>query len=290
MAGSLTPEQVAAYRRDGFLLPLHALDAAAASGYRHAIEGMERDGPTLDLPRPLERYFRVNGHLVLPFMAQIARTPAVLDAVESILGPDLLVWSCELFIKEPGSAGFVSWHQDLTYWGLGETDEELTAWIALSPSTREAGCMRFVPGSHLQRIQPHRDTFASDNLLSRGQEIEAEIDEAATVDVLLAPGQMSLHHGRMFHASGPNSSSDRRIGAVVRYVTPAVRQVVGARDYAMPVRGSDASGNWIHVAPPTASFAPADMAFYEQVLVDQSVAFAEGATAAVDLYAPAAPR
>lgn len=289
MATSLTPDQVAAYSRDGFLLPLRAFDAAQAAAYRAIIEGLERDPACALLPHTLNQYFRVNGHLVLPFMAEIARMPAVLDAAESILGPDLLVWSCELFIKEPGTPKVVTWHQDLTYWGLGETDEELTAWIALSPSTRASGCMRFVPGSHHQRILPHRDTFDADNLLSRGQEIAVAVDEAAAVDDVLMPGQMSLHHGRMFHASGPNVSDDRRIGAVVRYVTPSVRQIKAARDYAMPVRGSDASGNWVHVHPPAVPFEASAMALYEQVLKDQSVALAEGAQGAVGLYATPAP-
>jgi len=287
MAASLTADQVASYRRDGYLLPLQAFDQAEAEGHRATLEALERDTSPASLPRPLNQFFRVNGHVVLPFMAQIALTPAVLDAAESILGPDLLVWSCELFIKEPGTAKVVSWHQDLTYWGLGETDEELTAWISLSPSTPQSGCMRFVPGSHHQRILPHRDTFGADNLLSRGQEIAVDVDEDATVDVMLAPGQMSLHHGRMFHASGPNTSADRRIGAAVRFVTPAVRQIVAERDYAMPARGSDSSGNWNHVMPPAAPFEPSAMALYEQILIDQSTALAAGAKGAVGLYAAA---
>jgi ectoine hydroxylase-related dioxygenase (phytanoyl-CoA dioxygenase family) len=289
MAASLSADQVAAYRRDGYLLPLRAFGPDEAAGYRAMIETLERETAPGSLPRPLNQFFRVNGHVVLPFMAQIALTPAVLDAAESILGPDLLVWSCEFFIKEPGTPKVVTWHQDLTYWGLGETDEELTVWVALSPATRASGCMRFLPGSHHQRILPHRDTFSADNLLSRGQEIAVAVDEDAAVDVALTPGEMSLHHGRMFHASGPNTSSDRRIGAAVRFVTPAVRQIVAERDYAMLARGSDRSGNWIHVAPPTAPFEPGAMALYEQILRDQSSALAAGATGTVGLYAASPP-
>lgn len=284
MSASLESDQVAAYRRDGFLLPLDAMSAADAARHRSNIETLEEVFGPGDLPRPLGQYFRVNGHIVLPFMAEIAQTPAVLDAVESILGPDLLVWSCELFMKEPRTTKIVTWHQDLTYWGLGETDEEITAWIALSLSTPESGCMRFIPGSHHQRIQPHRDTFAEDNLLSRGQEVAVAVDEETAVDVMLQPGQMSLHHGRMFHASGPNRSGDRRIGAVVRYVTPAVRQEVGARDYAMLVRGADRGTNWIHVAPPAAAFDPPAMALYEEILADQSPTLAQGAGQPLGLY------
>jgi ectoine hydroxylase-related dioxygenase (phytanoyl-CoA dioxygenase family) len=302
MAGSLTDAQVARYHRDGFLFPLEVFGARETTACREEFEALERRYPAGSLPHDLGQYLRVNTQLVVPQAARIALNTAVLDIVESILGPDLLVWSAELFIKEPGTPKIVSWHQDqlfikepgtpkivswhqdLTYWGLGETDEELTAWIALSPASEASGCMRFLPGSHKQLIVAHRDTFAADNLLSRGQEIAVEVDEAETVLAALEPGQMSLHHGRMFHASGPNLSGDRRIGLAIRYVTPGVRQTVGARDYAMLARGVDRGRNWIHVAPPHELFGAAHLALYDRVLADQSVALAEGAEQTVGLY------
>ncbi|MEO0763570.1 MAG: phytanoyl-CoA dioxygenase family protein, partial [Pseudomonadota bacterium] len=209
-----------------------------------------------------------------------------------LLGPDLLVWSVELFIKEPGSAKTVSWHQDITYWGMGETDDEVTAWIALTDVSVEAGCMRFLPGSHAGGIVAHEDTFGADNLLSRGQEITG-IDEARAVHAPLAPGEMSLHHGRCFHASGANGSADRRIGVAIRYVTPGAREGapegaaegVPGRDYAMLVRGEDRVGTWINVAPPRGLFHPADLARYERVLADQSAVLSAGAEGNVALYA-----
>ena len=139
MPASLSPAQTAAYNRDGFLFPIDVMDRAEATHWRARVEALEADYPDGSLPQPLNQYFRINGQVVLPLMAEIARHPAVLDAVQSILGPDLLVWSCELFIKEPNTPKIVSWHQDLTYWGLGETDEQLTAWIALSPATSASG-------------------------------------------------------------------------------------------------------------------------------------------------------
>jgi ectoine hydroxylase-related dioxygenase (phytanoyl-CoA dioxygenase family) len=287
MAGSLTDAQVARYHRDGFLFPLEVFDEGETRAHREEFEALERRYPAGSLPHDLGQYLRVNPQLVVPLAARIALNPAVLDVVESILGPDLLVWSAELFIKEPHTPKVVSWHQDLTYWGLGETDEELTAWIALSPASEASGCMRFLPGSHKQPIVAHRDTFAADNLLSRGQEIAVEVDEAAAVHAALEPGRMSLHHGRMFHASGPNLSDDRRIGLAIRYVTPGVRQIVGARDYAMLARGVDRGRNWIHAAPPHELFGTARLALYDKVLADQSAALAEGAAQTVGLYDPA---
>jgi ectoine hydroxylase-related dioxygenase (phytanoyl-CoA dioxygenase family) len=145
--------------------------------------------------------------------------------------------------------------------------------------------MRFIPGSHRQRIVPHVDTFRADNLLSRGQEVAVEVNEDEAVFDELGPGQMSLHHGRMFHASGPNRSADRRIGMAIRYVTPGVRQIVGQRDYAMLVRGVDRARNWVNVAPPTELFGNDEMKLYHEILADQSAALTAGAEQAVGLYA-----
>jgi len=285
MAGSLSPAQVEQYARDGYVMPLDVFPAAEARAIRADIEALERDYPDGTLPQPLNQYFRINGQVVIPLMARLARTPAILDAVESLLGPDLLVWSCEFFIKEPGTQKVVTWHQDLTYWGMGETDDEVTAWIAFSDVSRKAGCMRFIPGSHQQRIVAHRDTFGADNLLSRGQEIAVEVDEAQAVYDELKPGQMSLHHGRLFHASGPNLSDDRRIGMAIRYIAPGVAPVVAERDYAMLVRGTDRHMNWINIAGAAELFGANEMALYNRILEDQAAALTRGAVQAVGLYA-----
>ena len=284
MTTALSNAQIARYHEDGFVKPIRALSTQQAATIRAEIEALERDHADGAGGHTLGQFFRVNGQVTIPLLAQIARTPAVLDAVESILGPDLLVWSCELFIKEAGSEKIVSWHQDLTYWGMGETDDEITAWIAISDVSERAGCMRFVPGSHKLRIQPHNDSFDADNLLSRGQEVAVEVDEADAVPDTLEPGEMSLHHGRLFHASGPNRSGDRRIGMAIRYVTPAVEQTIAARDYAMLVRGADHSCNWINIAPPAGLFAPASLALYDRILNDQAAALTAGAAQAVGLY------
>ncbi len=293
MSTGLSNAQVAQYHRDGYLFPLTAIGEPQAKALRTRIEALEatyRDG--VPGGRDLNQYFRVNAHHVLPLAVEIATIPAMLDAVQSIIGPNILIWSCEFFIKEAGSDKVVTWHQDMTYWGLGEdsdgdTDQLVSAWIALSPATVASGCMRFVAGSHKRAIQPHRDTFSHDNLLSRGQEMAVEVDEGEATDIVLRPGQFSLHHGRTFHASGPNVSGDRRIGIVMRYVTPRVRQLVGTRDYATLVRGYDDQHNWIKVAPPDRDFPEHATALYEQVLADQAAALAKGAEVTVGLYAEA---
>jgi chlorinating enzyme len=278
MQHSLASEQVDAYRRDGYLFPLDLFGSGQVAAIRGELEQAQRDAVAAGLESEFSQLVRANAQYLLPFVYHVATAPQLLDRVESLLGPDLMLWSAEFFIKAANSDKIVSWHQDLTYWGLGETDDEVTAWLALSDVNVESGGMRFVPGSHHQKLLPHRDTFDAKNLLSRGQEVVAEVDENQAVDVVLRPGQLSLHHGRLFHASGPNRSDQDRIGLALRFLTPAVKQQVAQRDYAMQVRGIDAQQNWIHVAPPTRNFAPADLDLYRRIGEDQCLALAAGAT------------
>jgi non-haem Fe2+, alpha-ketoglutarate-dependent halogenase len=247
------------YRRDGFYFPLRALTADAALACRRRLEAVEaahggRLGGEL----------RHKPHLLFTWLADLVRHPAILDAVEDVLGPDLLVWSTSFFIKEAHDPAYVSWHQDATYWGLSEPDV-VTAWLAFTDATVANGAMRMVPGSHVEQLA-HRDTFAPHNLLSRGQEIAVEVDEAAGVDIVLRAGEMSLHHVRMVHGSPPNRSDDRRIGFAIRYVPTRVKQVAGDGDSAMLVRGVD---HYHHFAPeraPAFDLAPAARAHHAEVV------------------------
>src|SRR5205085_12125410 len=150
-------------------------------------------------------------HLLFPFLAGLVRHPRLLDAVEDVLGPDILCWNSNFFIKEAANPAFVSWHQDSTYWGLSEPDV-VTAWVALTPSNAANGAMAVIPGSHQLDQAPHRDTFDRHNLLTRGQEIAVEVDDSKAALLCLEPGEMSLHHVRLVHGSAPNPSGDRRIG------------------------------------------------------------------------------
>jgi hypothetical protein len=284
MTDSLSPQQLTRYRTDGFLFPLDLLDAQQLDHALNQLQRVETSFIPTKLTKNVSQYLRINAQVLFPFVYAIARLPKMLDRVESILGPNLLIYSAELFIKEPQTPKIVSWHQDLTYWGLGETGEELTAWVALSDVTVESGCMRFMPGSHKQAIMPHRDTFDEHNLLSRGQEIAVDIDENDAVIVELKPGQVSFHHGHMFHASGPNQSNNRRIGVAIRYLTPEVKQQFGERDYAMMARGVDNGGNWIHITPPSVNFDTSNMALYNQIREQQARILMHDAAQQTDLY------
>lgn len=279
MAGSLTPNQVTAYEQHGYLSPLDILSPDEATCHRAEIERIEA---TTDLPRSPSEYLRMNAHLTMDVSLNAARDSRVLDAVESVLGPDLLLWSCEYFVKEANSRQIVSWHQDLTYWGMNGSDHEVTAWLALSPATVRSGCMKFVPGSHKESLIPHNDTFAGDNLLSRGQEIAVDVDEEDAIHAELQPGQMSLHHGRMFHGSGPNMSDDRRIGFVMRFIRPDTPSV--GKDYAMLMRGEDPVGNRINLVPAAGDFAPDRLAMYDRVQATVDSVLSDGLSGPEEMY------
>lgn len=254
MTAGLSTQQVAAYRRDGFVSPIPVMPAAEAAALRREMEAVEtRRGRLHYLDKP---------HMLLPFVDELVRRPAILDAVQSLIGPDILLWDCSFIVKEPGDAKRVSWHQDVTYWGLAPVDGIVSIWLALSPATVESGCMKMIPSSHGGAVA-HRDTFAADNILSRGQELAVAIDEDAAVDIVLAPGEMSLHHGLVFHGSQPNRSGDRRIGFNAQYIQPQVRQTVGRHDSATLVRGHDGFGHFEAERRPEAEFEPAAMALRE---------------------------
>lgn len=237
MGKMLTEGQCAAFERDGFLFPLRAFTTAEARGYRDALEGYEAG--TGDA---IHSNMRHKVHLLFRWADEIVHHPRILDAVEDILGPDLLCWTTNFFIKEAADPAFVSWHQDSTYWGLDPADV-VTAWVAFTDAPVESGAMKFLPGSHRLDQIAHRDTYAADNLLTRGQEIEMAVDEAEAVDVPLRAGEFSLHHIRLVHGSKPNATPDRRIGLAVRYIPTYVRQVK-IDDSAMLVRGTDRHGNF----------------------------------------------
>ncbi|TCK99394.1 chlorinating enzyme [Shimia isoporae] len=284
MQTDLTEDQKSNYWDDGYLFPLDIMSREEAARWRSEIESIETDWLSADLPLPLNSYKRVNSHVVLPMASKLASDPRVLDIVEGILGPNILVWSAEFFIKEPNTKSFVSMHQDLTYWGLGAIDGLVTAWIALSPATVQSGCMDFVKGSHKNPILPHADTHEADNLLSRGQEVAVEIAPEDKTAIELQPGQMSLHHGLTIHGSGPNVSDDRRIGFVIRYINPEIAQEVADKDYAMLVRGADRIGNFVHVAPPKAPFDPPTLDLYEEIRKAQAAALMKGSKDTKRLY------
>lgn len=232
MPKALSTGQIERYEQDGIFFPIRVLNAEEVSRFRTAFEEVEaRLGGK---PKAVELS---QTHLYFRWAYDLATHPAVLDAVEDVLGPDILIWTTSIFPKYPHDPAYISWHQDGTYWGLDST-QVTSAWIALYDSTVENGCMRVVAGSHKQEILPHIDTYARDNLLTRGQEVAVEVKEEEATDVVLNAGEMSLHHVRIIHGSNPNRSDTKRVGFAVRFITPQVRQI-GERPVAVLARGRD---------------------------------------------------
>lgn len=265
----LTPAQVEACKRDGYLAPVRVMSAADAHQCRCALEAHEAK-----TSQPLQSNWRHKTHLLFTWADALVHHPAILDAVEDVIGPDILCWTTTFFIKEANSPGFVSWHQDSTYWGL-EPDDVMTAWIAFTEVTPENGFMQVIPGSHKIDQLPHVDTFHKDNLLSRGQEIAVDVDKAKAVGLALHAGEMSLHHIKLVHGSDANRTADRRIGLAIRYIPTTVRQTK-VRDAAMLVRGTDQHRHFDYEPRPKADLDEAALAAHADSVARQVKALYSG--------------
>ena len=249
MGKALSQQQVDQYRVDGFVAPIDVITGDEAAGYERRLRAAEAE-----YADHLNAENRNNPHLVFKFLDELAYHPVILDAVEDLIGADFSLWGSVLFIKEPQTSHFVSWHQDATYMGITPHDF-VTAWIALTESNRDTGCMSMIPGSHRQSVQPHLETFHRDNILTRGQEIP-DVDESIAVDLILKPGQMSLHHARVIHGSQPNRSPQRRVGfALQAYMPAGARQTLGD-NYWLPIRGNCLQPDFIALKRPRADMDP----------------------------------
>jgi non-haem Fe2+, alpha-ketoglutarate-dependent halogenase len=270
---ALTAEAVRFYQEHGYYAPVRVLEPERAAALRAQLEAIESEHTAA------RRLLRNKSHLLLTWLDALIREPRILDAVEDMIGPNILCWASSFFIKDGRDPSYVSWHQDSTYWGL-EPPDIVTAWVALSESDEGNGAMRIIPDSHKLDQLGHRDTFATHNLLSRGQEIAVEVDERQAVALPLAPGEMSLHHVRLIHGSEPNPSDRRRIGYAIRYLPTHVRQVVGTCDSATLVRGIDQFGNFAPEQAPDSDLSPAALAHHAAITHQMNAVLMRGTPAA----------
>jgi non-heme Fe2+,alpha-ketoglutarate-dependent halogenase len=234
MPKMLTPAQIEQYRRDGYVSPVRAFPAEEARAYRARLEASEREFGPLTVGQ-----LGSKTHLLFTWADEIVRTPALLDAVEDLIGPDILIYQLTMWIKPARDDAIVDWHQDASYFGL-EPHEHVTAWVALTNATSEAGCVKVIPGSQKQGQLHHavRQGRAR-NMLPRGQSVSAEFDSSTAVEMPLEPGEFSLHHTLAVHGSEPNRSDDRRIGLGISYIPTRVRFTGKIRLSATLVRGVD---------------------------------------------------
>ena len=239
MPKKLTEQQVEQYHRDGFVSPIRIMSEGEAIALREKMEAFEASQG-----KPIHGTQKTKCSLLFPFMYDLFTSDSVLDAVEDLIGPNILQYQCGVWIKEPEAGSYVSWHQDATYYGMDPL-ELVSGWVALSPATAETGCMQVVPGSHKAGQLPvDYSEVNEDNLLASGQRTLCEIDEANIVLMDLQPGEMSLHHVALVHSSRSNHGQDRRIGISGGYVPPHVRQTTNLHASAMLVRGEDKYGNY----------------------------------------------
>ena len=202
------------FETTGIAFPIPALDAAELQNVRREYARLvDAHGGSL---RSFDR-----SHLYFGWAYDLATHPRIVDAVASLLGDDVVVWGSLILSKPPHDDAFIAWHQDGAYAGFLGDAPAVSAWIALSDSTIESGCMRVVPGSQKTKLG-HLEKGDPKNMLSHGQEIEVDVDETTAVDVQLHAGEMSLHHVDIVHGSNPNRAAWWRTGFIVRYTTPAM--------------------------------------------------------------------
>ena len=236
MTGSLSAEQVRFFDECGYLCPLAGIPATEASSYADKLAAYEEH-----LGVEPQQYFKIKAHIAAPWMTELSRHPALVDAVESLIGPDILLFGASLFAKKANDSRFVSWHQDSAYYGL-DPHEEVTVWVALTESRRENGCLRVIPGTHRGPNLKHDETYDPQNLLARGQTIRG-LNDSDAVDLELEAGQISIHQARTVHGSLGNDSDRARIGLAYFYMPAHTRSTLGRRRAPLS-RGVDRYGHW----------------------------------------------
>lgn len=257
MAKSLSEAAIRQFRDHGYYFPVPVLTSVELAHYRAKLAEFERhEGGRLSGGA------RNKPHLFLRWLHELVCNARILDAVEDLIGPNILLYHAQWFIKEPRTLDFVSFHQDTAYWSLS-SPQGLSVWVAFADSDTENGCMQVIPDTHLEAM-PHAERRSPQNMLWRGQTVTDELDLARAVKMPINAGEMSIHHARIVHGSGPNRSDRRRIGYSIRYIPTHVARV-GPRDSAMLVRGKDEFGHFDLEPAPRADYDPSAVALHADI-------------------------
>lgn len=258
----LNTVEIDRYATEGYLPGRPLLTEAETACYR---AGCERCcGPLVKDGSRKQSTNRVKPYLLFPWAAELVRHTRILDCVQDLIGPDIMVFHTTVWLKEPHSESFVPWHQDATYFGLTPF-EHVTAWVALTNSTPENGCVQIIPRSHATGQRPHFDQPDPRAMLSRGQTLADTIEEDRAIDLVLRAGEVSFHHTLSFHRSGINHTETRRLGIGVSYIPTRVRHVGATRLSASLVRGIDRYGHFDHEPAPQAEDEAARLAHADSV-------------------------
>lgn len=244
----LTEEQTRRYREDGFLFPFDLYSRAEAGALADRYAALERRHGS-----DLAKTYRIKAQLPFPWLCDIVRHPRLLDAVEDLIGPDILCWGTSIFAKKARDPRYVSWHTDTSVYGF-EPAETLTAWVAFNDSTEESGCVRYIPGSGREPVR-HEIRPDAGNMLTLGQHAVGVAEDRA-VSAVLRAGQVVFHSEHVVHGSGPNRADHPRIGLSIHYIAPHVRETRFEGATAMLLRGSDRYGYWGNDPEPEVDFDP----------------------------------
>ena len=253
VAGSLSRSEVERFRTQGYAFPFDAISADEAAAHVATLESYDAK-----LGEEAQKQLKIKAHVAAPWLHKLARNEKILDSVESLIGPDILLFGASVFAKKKRDNRFVSWHQDAAYYGL-DPQEEVTCWLGLTDADLENGCMRVMPGSHVGADAVHEETYDPQNLLGRGQTIRG-VDESKSVFMPVKAGQFSMHHERTLHASSPNPSDRTRVGVAFFYMPTRCKSIIGKRTATL-VRGVDTFGHWDPEPTPKMDLDPECMAF-----------------------------
>jgi len=262
MTKALTPQQVESYHYNGFLYPIPALISGEIA---ICLAGLERLETELDSPvADADIKWRSHAYAHSPWFNDLIRHPRILDAVEDVIGPNILVWTSTFFIKEPHSKTFAAWHQDGAFFGL-EPNEQVCAWVALTDASKEAGCMEMLSGRGAPRLYHHAAMELKNSINRAGQTIVEPFDKSKPTAMALKAGEFSLHHELAVHRSAPDHAAHRRVGIGLNYVPTHVRVNGPVRLKAMLVRGDDKYGYWDLIDPPAGERDAAALTTHQQV-------------------------
>jgi ectoine hydroxylase-related dioxygenase (phytanoyl-CoA dioxygenase family) len=252
------------YQRDGVVLPIRLLsEGEAAQALANYVTFQQKANELFG------HDISIKPHLVAPWVMQLARNESLLNTVSQLIGPNIMLWCSDFFVKKAGTGKHVGFHQDSKYWGLQPSDGVLSAWLALSHSNLDNGCMQVVRGTHTGGVYEHIDTYNPDNMLTVGQEVQHQWADEDVIDVVLKPGEMSIHHLDLIHGGKPNHSDHDRVGLVLRFITPQTRQILGA-DSAMLICGEDTYQNFDDEQAPLQEWGETELAQL-QLVFDEKV-------------------
>src|SRR5580692_2299568 len=259
---ALTAEQVAEFHYNGFLYPIPALTPQEVATCLAGVVRLETELGSAIADADIK--WRSHAYAHSPWFNDLVRHPRILDAIEDLIGPDILVWTSTFFIKEPNSKTFAAWHQDGAFFGL-EPNEQVCAWIALTDASREAGCMEMLSGRGEPRLYHHAAMGLANSINRAGQTIVEPFDKRNPTPMSLKAGEFSLHHELAVHRSAPNHAAHRRVGIGLNYLPPHVRVNGPVRLRAMLVRGEDRYGNFDLIAPPPGERDAVALATHQEV-------------------------